>query len=167
MLIQTDAIVIALSRRNDRAMRLTVYTRHTGRTELTVYGHSSKKKGLSMLTPMQRVTLSWEEKPVQGFPALKDAEVRIVPRTISSDIRKQTIALWMAEVLQKTQKHPMADEALWNMLENKIEQLDKTEMPEEIITSFPEELNRVMGYDIFSEIKSDLKSMDVINVLFL
>lgn len=166
MLITTDAIVISLSRHSDKAMRLSAYTRHTGRVELMVFGMSSKKKGLSMLTPLQRVELVWDEHPGRTIQNMKEARVRVVPQHLQNDIRKQTIALFMAEVLQKTQRLPMKDEALFDTLEKQIEQLDQSELPEEVIASFTSELNRIMGYDIFAEVRPQLKSMAVIDTLF-
>lgn len=165
MLITTDAIVISLSRHNDRAMRLSAYTRHSGRMELMVYGAHSRKKGLGMLTPMQRIELVVDENPTRPIQTLKEVRVRVVPQQLPTDIRRQTIAIFMAEVISKTQRMPMKDERLFEQLDAIIDQLDRSEEPETLIELFITTLNRTMGYDIYSEVRSQLKSPEVLSTI--
>lgn len=165
MFVTTEAIVLALRKHTDKSMLLSVYTRMGGRRDMLVYGMSSKRSGRGQYLPLQVLEVTYDEVPNRSIQTLKEAHTTTVCTQIGTDIRKQTIALYMAEVLYRTLTHPMEDEVLFRWIIQTIAELESSEQPELIPNRFVEGLNQTMGYDVYSEVKDKLKSLPVLTAL--
>lgn len=165
MFVTTDAIVLALRKHSDKAMLLSVYTLRGGRRELLVFGINSKRSGRGHYLPLQVLEITYDEVPNRDIQTLKEAHTTSVFTQIGTEIRKQTIALYMAEVLYRTLTHPMEDEVLFRRIVQTIAELESSEQPEQIPNRFVEGLNQTMGYDVYSEVKDKLKSLPVLTAL--
>ena len=101
------AIVISLQPYSDRAHILHTYTREHGRMNYMLYG-LGKKKSQALYAPM--ALLEIEVSPSsKALPSVKEAHLAFVPQHLHTDMSRQTVALFIAEVLYRTLRHPMAD----------------------------------------------------------
>lgn len=148
MLISTDAIVLALTPHSDRAMILSVYTRERGRQNYMVYGAGARRKSRAQFAPMTRITLTVDEQPTREMQTLRQAEMRMVPEQLTTDIRRQTVALFIAELLYRTIRHPMEDDTLFQLIDHTAEALERSDEPENIHLQFLAEFCSVMGFAI-------------------
>lgn len=146
MLLTTDAIVLALTPHSDRAMLLSVYTRHRGRQNYLVYGVGGKKQRKAVFFPMTRVTLTVDEQPTRPIQSLRDIQFRAIPERATQDIRRQTVALFVAEVLFRTIRHPMEDESLYDLIDSTAEAIEQSEHPENVHVDFLRAFCAVIGF---------------------
>lgn len=160
MHITTPALVLALRKYSDKAMLLSVFTLSHGRQEMMLYGVGSKKAGRGIYTAMREIEITYDEQAGRTIHTLKEASATGEGLSIESlnDIRKNSIAQFMAEVLYRAIRLPMTDEVLYEYLKNTLRNLNEAEEVEEIPQRFIEGLNKTMGYDLYGEIQSQLKS---------
>ena len=74
-------------------------------------------------------------------------------------MRRRTVALFIAEVLYRTLRHPMADEALFDFIASTIRFLDTTEQPENIHIAFLIHLAAHLGFATDEETHPDLLTL--------
>ena len=146
MLLTTDAIVLALTPHSDRAMLLSVYTQQRGRQNYLVYGVGSRKQRKAVFTPLSRVTLTVDEQPTRPIQTLRDIRFRVVPEQIFMDIRRQTVALFVAEILFRTIRHPLEDESLFRLIDKTAEAVENSTQPENVHIDFLRSFCTVIGF---------------------
>ena len=123
MLAATDAIVLSLQPYSDKAHILHAYTRTGGRVNYKVYG-LGRKHAIGIYTPLSVVQLTTDEHSV------RTAQLTFVPTTLTTDPYKRTITLFIAEVLSHVLRHPMADEPMYDFIAQAIQELDRTDEPQ-------------------------------------
>ncbi|MGN1240236.1 MAG: DNA repair protein RecO, partial [Paludibacteraceae bacterium] len=128
-----------------------------GRMNYMVYG-LGKKKSQALYAPLSllEVVVSPSAK---ALPSLKEAHLAFVPQHLHTDMRRRTVALFIAEVLYRTLRHPMADEALFDFIATTIRLLDTTEQPENIHLAFLIQLAAHLGFAIDEEAHPDLLTL--------
>ena len=125
---------------NDRCSRLTLYTREGGRVYCTVYGH----KWHPFLTPASIVEVSVQHNPVRNLTALLTAERLFVPQR--DDMSYHCALLFVAEVMNKTLLHPMADEVLFDALRQELIRLHALSIDEDYAQQFMTRFSVLLGY---------------------
>ncbi|MCQ2342970.1 MAG: DNA repair protein RecO [Paludibacteraceae bacterium] len=153
----TTAIVLCIRRKGDNSSLLEVYTRDSGRRTFLLYGH----KWQSNLLPMSLVTIT-ASNPNREVSAVSQVERYFVPQ--HTDIRRQCIALLMAEAIEKSMRLPMADETLYDWLEDQVKQLDQLEeTDQDYPLAFLTHMSELLGYGgVMIDEWRDLKSLDII-----
>lgn len=127
-MLTTDTIVLSLQPHSDKAHILHTYTREHGRVNYMVYG-IGKRNAVALYHPLNLLLITathYDHKP----NALKTAELRYTPQTTTTHPYKQTIALFISEILYNTLLHPMADEQMFHFIEQSIIALDQTDEPQ-------------------------------------
>lgn len=162
MLEKTEAIVIGLKRNKDNSSLLSLYTRAGGRTYYIVYGNRLR----SILNPLSLIEITALHKPGYEWHTLQSARLTYVPTQLPTHVVKQCVALFIAEALDKTLRHPMPDELMFDYLTELVRELDQTEQPEQIPGQFLQTINRLLGYgdEQIEELKN-LKSAEIIRLL--
>lgn len=152
----TSAIVLYCRPHSDKAHILHTYTRTGGRVNYMVYG-IGKKKSAALYAPLSLVEITGTGTPNgQKMPVAKEIRLQRVPQRILTDMRRQTIALFTAEVLYRTLRHPMEDPALFDYIAASAEALDSMENPENLHLTFLVGLAEHLGFAIDSEAHPDL-----------
>lgn len=151
------AIVLSLQPYSDRAHILHTYTREHGRTNYMLYG-LGKKKSQALYAPLSLLEIAVSPSS-KSLPSLKEAHLAFVPQHLHTDMRRRTVALFIAEVLYRTLRHPMADEALFDFIASTIRFLDTTEQPENIHIAFLIHLAAHLGFAIDEETHPDLLTL--------
>ena len=141
MLSTTDAIVLSLQPHSDKAHLLHAYTRAGGRINYRVYG-LGRKNAAGKYSPLSIVQLTTDERSV------RTAQLNYVPRTLTTDPYKRTIAIFISEVLYHVLRHPMADEPMYDFIAQAVEQLDRTDEPQNFHLAFLVGLASKLGFAI-------------------
>ena len=125
MLTTTEAIVLSLQPYNDKAHILHAFTRKSGRINYIVYG-IGRKKSAAQYAPLSLVELTADMQPNRSFQTLRQTRLTYIPTQLPTDLRRRTVALFLAEILYRTLRHPMEDPALFDYLSDMTQELDTT-----------------------------------------
>ena len=150
MLVTTDAIVLSLQPHSDKAHVLHAYTRAGGRVNYMVYG-LGRKNPRGLYTPLSLIQITADHPSQVGdggrLPTLKEAcPITHNPSSITSDIYKQTICLFIAEILHNVLRHPMVDEPMYDFLVQSILELDQTPDPSNFHLQFLVDFAAKLGF---------------------
>ena len=119
------AIVLTTTKYSDTGSIVHLYTPNQGRVQCVVYGN--KLKGV--LRPLSIIEYSSSKRnnaPLQ-MQTLSSASLVYSPTLLSYDVLRQCVAMFIAELLTYTLRHPMSDQPLFDWLCNCIYKLDKEE----------------------------------------
>jgi DNA repair protein RecO (recombination protein O) len=155
MLATTDAIVLSLQPQSDKAHLLHAYTRTGGRVNYKVYG-LGRKNTAGKYSPLSILQLTTDER------SIRTAQLSYVPVTLITDPYKRTIALFLSEVLHHVLRHPMPDEPMFDFIVQAIEELDRTEEPQNFHLYFLVDFAAKLGFAIPSNLQT-LKQDEVPN----
>lgn len=145
MLCTSDAIVLSLQPYSDKARILHAYTRTGGRVNYKVYG-LGKRHAVGLYTPLSLLQIT-AEFPVSGLPTVREVSVLAQQQANSNQsIYKQTIRLFIAEVLYHVLRHPMADEPMWDYIAEAIQALERSDTPENFHLEFLIGLAAKLGF---------------------
>ena len=151
MLLTTDAIVLSLQPHSDKAHLLHAYTRAGGRVNYMVYG-LGRKHAIGMYTPLSLIQITADYSPSK-LPAIKEASPLSIASPLNNNqslltpnIYKQTIALFIAEVLYHVLRHPMVDEPMFDFLVESIKALNQTGQPQNFHLQFLVDFAAKLGF---------------------
>ena len=119
------AVILSLRPYSDRAHIVHTYTRACGRMNYMVYG-LGKKKSTGLYAPLSVVEMEVSASG-RAMESVREAHLAYIPQRIATDMRRQTVALFIAEVLYRTLRHPMGDEGLFDLIAATVRLLDNTE----------------------------------------
>lgn len=158
---KTEGIVLGLRKKGDNQTLVEVYTRENGRAAFFVYGNKYK----SALMPLSFIELTYTCKPTAPIPTLSSAQRLFLP--IHDDVPHYCVAMFIAEVLEKSLRHPMQDETLFEWLVQCIKKLDQTDELHTFPRTFLVALSQQLGYggEMLDEWQN-LKSSEVIHHVF-
>lgn len=115
-------IVLALVKYSDTGNILHLYTPDQGRVQFVVYGN--KHKGLLRPLSIIEFTSSRRNNAPMQMQTLSSVSLVYTPSLLSTDVTRQCIAIFIAEILTYTLRHPMSDKPLYDWLHNIIQRLD-------------------------------------------
>lgn len=115
-------IVLALVKYSDTGNILHLYTPHQGRMQFVVYGN--KYKGILQPLSIIEYTSSRRNNAPMQMQTLSSASIVYTPSLLPIDITRQCIAMFIAEILTYTLRHPMSDQVLYDWLCTTIQRLD-------------------------------------------
>lgn len=137
----SDAIILSLKPHSDKAHILHAYTRTGGRVHYNVYG-LGRKNAAGTYAPLSIVQLTTDERSV------RTAQLTYIPRTLNTDPYKRTITLFLSEVLYHVLRHPMTDEPMYDFIAQSIQELDRTDAPQNFHLSFLAGFAEKLGFAI-------------------
>ena len=126
MQIKTTGIVLHTLKYSDSAVIVTIYTRQFGRASYMAYGANRKKAVCrsAVLQPLSIVELDAVHTPAKEIQQIKELRT-VVPFTeIPFHPVKNSIALFVAELLFRTLRRSEPDEELFRFLDKSIQLLD-------------------------------------------
>ena len=115
MQLKTPAIVLNQFRYSDSSFIAHVLTEKHGRLPLLVHSGKSRKSGGKHVyfQPLYLLELDVDYKENRDIQHVRELKPIEVLHNISTDIRKQSIALFLAEVLQRSIRSGQVDDALF------------------------------------------------------
>lgn len=120
-----SAIVLNITRYSDTGSIVHLYTAENGRMQYAVYGN--KLKGvLRPLSVIEYTSTRRNNAPTQ-MGTLSSASLLYPLQRLTIDVQRQCVAMFVAEVLASTLRHPMSDQPLYDWLCEVIQHLDQDE----------------------------------------
>jgi DNA repair protein RecO (recombination protein O) len=118
MLIRTKVIVLNQLRYSDNSIIAHVLTQSHGKLSLFVRGSMKRKTTDKQryFQPLFLLDVDLEYKAKREIQGVKDVKINEPLHQIASDFRKQSIAIFLAEVLSKTIHSEQPDEALFEFV---------------------------------------------------
>lgn len=141
----TEAIVLGLRKHSDKMSVLHVYSRSEGRLALQLYGAHGKHKVRAAYQPLSIVEITYDMQPTRTMPTLASIDPVFLPEHVYSDIRRQSIALFVTEVLMLTLTHPMQDIATYEFLDDFVHELNGISEPENMHIIFLLQMSELLG----------------------
>ena len=118
-----SAIVLNITRYSDTGSIVHLYTAEHGRMQYAVYGN--KLKGvLRPLSIIEYTSTRRNNAPTQ-MGTLSSASLLYPLQRLTIDVQRQCVAMFVAEVLASTLRHPMSDQPLYDWLCEVIQHLDQ------------------------------------------
>lgn len=118
-----SAIVLNITRYSDTGSIVHLYTAEHGRMQYAVYGN--KLKGvLRPLSIIEYTSTRRNNAPTQ-IGTLSSASLLYPIQRLTIDVQRQCVAMFVAEVLASTLRHPMTDQPLYEWLCEVIQHLDQ------------------------------------------
>ena len=120
-----SAIVLNIARYSDTGSIVHLYTAEHGRMQYAVYGN--KLKGLLRPLSVIEYTSTRRNNAPTQMGTLSSASLLYPLQRLTIDVQRQCVAMFVAEVLASTLRHPMSDQPLYEWLCEVIQHLDKDE----------------------------------------
>lgn len=126
MQVKTTGIVLHSIKHTDSATIITVYTQQFGRVAYLVHG-ANKKKALvrsALLQPLSILEMDVYHTPNKDIQRIRDIRMQYQFVGIPNNPVKNSLALFISELLFRVLRQTEPDENLFLFLENSIQQLD-------------------------------------------
>lgn len=127
---KTKIIILNSIKHAENGHIVYAYTENLGR--VTYYVNGSKKgrpvvgKNKIILEPLTIIDITGYKSNNSEMHRIKEAGYTFIARDIIFNIKKSTIALFMAEIIYRLVKEPVANDALFKYLEYSINYLDSS-----------------------------------------
>ena len=118
----SEAIVLNITRYSDTGSVVHLYTADHGRMQFVVYGN--KLKGLLRPLNIIEYTSTRRNNAPTQMGTLSSASLLYTPKRLTIEVQRQCVAMFIAEVLASTLRHPMSDQPLYDWLCEVIQHLD-------------------------------------------
>ena len=119
----SSAIVPHTTRYSDTGSIVHLYTAEHGRMQYAVYGN--KWKGLLRPLSIIEFTSNRRNNAPTQVGTLSSAALLYTPQLLNTDIQRQCVGMFIAEMLTNTLRHPMSDPPLYDWLCGVIQHLDQ------------------------------------------
>jgi DNA repair protein RecO (recombination protein O) len=129
MLHTTRGIVLHTIKYGDTSIIAHIYTRDFGRQAYMVNGVRNKKSKFHFnnFQPLTLLKLEVDHKPSREIQRIRDLQLNHPLHQLHSDIKKNTIALFIGEILYRSLHDVEANHALFDYAESSIQILDLCE----------------------------------------
>ena len=108
------AIVLSLTKYSDTGSIAHLYTAEQGRMQYAVYGN--KYKGILRPLSIVEFTSAKRQNAPQQMGSITSASLSYTPQLLATDVQRQCVAMFIAEILSTTLRHPMSDQPLFDWL---------------------------------------------------
>jgi DNA repair protein RecO (recombination protein O) len=165
---KTTGIVLHSIKHTDSSTIITVYTRQFGRVSYLIHGANKKKSVVraALLQPLSLVELDVFHKPGKEIQRIKDIRMEYQFGSIPFDPIKNSLALFLSEMLFRILRQTEPDDSLFLFLENSILQLDCCEAGvANFHLVFLLKLSRYMGFEPNRD-ENEANYFDLMNGVF-
>jgi DNA repair protein RecO (recombination protein O) len=126
MLVKTEAILLHHVRYSDNSLIAQFYSRGYGRISVMVKGISSKKGSsrFAYFRPLNIFNLELYRYEKREISNLKEMSLSFIPKNISGDINRSSIALFISELLYSVIREEDVNHRLYDFIESSVITLD-------------------------------------------
>ena len=149
MLVKTRAIIIHSIRYREADLIVKAYTKSSGLKSYLVRGVLKSKKGklrASMFQPLTILDLEAHHKDKGTLESIREAKVNPAYQTLTGNIYKSSIAMFLAEVLHQAIQEEEQNQALYQFLEESFLWLDTNEKYANFHLLFMVKLSSFLGF---------------------
>ena len=118
-----NAIVLSTTKYSDTRNIVHLYTDQHGRMQYVTYGN--KLKGILRPLSIIEFTATLRNNAPAQMGTVSSVALLYTPQRLSTDVQRQCVAMFIAEVLVSTLRHPMSDQPLFDWLCEIIQHLDQ------------------------------------------
>lgn len=168
MQVKTHGIVLHSLKHNDNSAIVTIYTEQFGRISYMVYGVGKKKAKFrsAFLQPLSLVELDVYHVPAKDIQTIKDVRVSYPFSGIPFDPVKNSLALFLSEVLYRVLRRSEPDEPLFDFVHKSVEALDCCEFGlANFHLVFLMKLTRYLGFEPNTD-QEQLPYFDLMNGIY-
>ena len=108
------AIVLSLTKYSDTARIVHFYTAEQGRMQYVVYGN--KYKGILRPLSIVEFTATRRQNAPNQLSTLSSCQLLTLNSQLLTSVQRQCVAMFIAEILISTLRHPMSDQPLFDWL---------------------------------------------------
>ncbi len=151
MIVNTSAIILNYIKYSDNSVIVNALSEHYGRISFMVYGINSKKSKLSAFQHLFILDLQIYYNSERNIQKLKEYKINPPLLSLTADIRKSTLAMFIAEVISKSVKEEHKDTTMFNFFKTSI--LFLNELNDNLSVFhliFLLKLSRLLGFSDFS-----------------
>ncbi len=141
-----SAVVLSSTKYSDTGSILHLYTAEHGRMQYVVYGN--KYKGIFRPLSIIEFTSSRRANAPGQMETISSATLLYTPQLLSIDVQRQCVAMFIAEILLTTLRHPMSDLVLFKWICSQIQRLDQEEAISNLHLDFLVEFATHLGIGI-------------------
>ena len=122
-IVMPNAIVLSTTKYSDTRNIVHLYTDQHGRMQYVTYGN--KLKGILRPLSIIEFTATLRNNAPAQMGTVSSAALLYTPQRLSTNVQRQCVAMFIAEVLVSTLRHPMSDKPLFDWLCEIIQHLDQ------------------------------------------
>lgn len=144
----THTIILNSIKYGDTGLIVKGYSRDFGLVSYFIKSISSGKKGKfkkAFFQPLSQLSLVAKHSNNAQLNYIKDVEIAYHYQDLYTDIIKQSIGLFLTELLVNTLEEHQADPQLFDWLEHRFQQLDTLEHPSNFHLAFIKDFINLMG----------------------
>ena len=167
MLIETDAIVLSTLKYSDSSLIARCYCKELGLKSFMLKGILSSKKGplkKSLFQPLSIINIITQVKNEnrEGLHFIKEARVRFPLIEIQSDIKKNTVALFLSEVMTRIiTEEGTPNPTLYHFIQKNVIHLEEKGFSPLFHLKFMMDLSQHLGfYPNQSDLKEDFFNLE-------
>lgn len=128
MLVKTTAIVLNYKKYSDSSIIVNCLTDKIGRQSFLVYGIGGRKNNkLAQFQPLFIIDINLYHKNNRSLQKLKEAKLNPPLYSLTSDITKSTLAIFIAEIIEKSITESFTDDNVFEFIKTSILFLDQIE----------------------------------------
>ena len=147
--VSTKAIVISSIKYGDSSLIVKLYTHELGLISCMIKGVLKSKKGKLKAAYFQPLTLlstviSYQEK--RNLQSIREAQVNYIYQTLHSDVIKQSVVMFLSEVLSSSIQEEESNTLLYEYLENSFLWLDSHNTTSNFHLLFLLNLTKFLGF---------------------
>lgn len=168
MQVKTTGIVLHSIKHGDSSIIITVYTEQFGRVAYMIHGANKKKSVVrsALIQPLSIVEMDVFHSPGKDIQRIKDIRMKYQFNGIPIHPVKNSLALFVSEMLYRVLRQTEPDERLFLFLENSIQQLDHCDVGlANFHLVFLLKLTRYLGFEPNAD-SDHSKYFDLMNGIF-
>ncbi len=145
----TSAIVLHTIKYGDSSLIVDTYTREFGRMAFMVNGAHRKKSSTkaNLFQPLFLLQLQVNYQPKRNLQGIREMSLQPPLASISDNIFKRTLALFLAEVVARTVREEEQNQSLYRFIEQSILLLEEEDpVPANFHLSFLLQLSAFLGF---------------------
>lgn len=149
MLVQTNAIVLHTLKYSESSLIAHCYTKDYGIQSFILKGILSAKKGglrKAQFLPLSQLEIVYQHKSNGGLQYIKEAKISFSYTSIHTDIKKNSIALFLSEIVHKSVYEEEPNPTLFSFLESAFHWLDTQEEVTNFHLLFLVKLSKFLGF---------------------
>ncbi len=149
MLHKTQGVVFRFARYRETSVIVTIFTAHLGLQSYIVNSVRTAKGRMALFQPLTLLDMVVYHREHAHINRIKEVKCLYAYETLHRDIRKSAIALFLAEVLNKTVKEESHSEEMFGFISRALMELDRLEQGfENFHLHFLIGLSRLLGFGI-------------------
>jgi DNA repair protein RecO (recombination protein O) len=149
MQVTTKAIVLSSLKYGDTSLIVKIFTQTDGLKSYLLKGVLSSKKGklkAAYFQPLTQLELTANHKNKGTLETIREAKISIPYKTLHTDIIKNSLVLFLAEMLSNSIQEEQQDASLYNYLEYSLQWLDSNDKIANFHILFLLNLTKFLGF---------------------